>query len=308
MIGAMPTIGSAETKLPSGSRPRFEKIEPMGKDGDQETRAAADSIARQHAAHEGLNEILAARSAATRRTVWRSRSAPASAPATRRSRARRLPKDRTRNAPNSNGTQRSCIHRSRCGRTPASRRVGSTSGRRRARSRARAARSPMRRSPRSRLIGSRISVTAAASADARSPKPRRQPDQAAPARTARAATTAASRSRTGPYNERSGPERRAATRTPPAGRAPRAKIRADLRGHNHVALPSGAPAAADQVDDGDQAGGDASRRQTAPPRSAPSGHNTSRSAAARRCRPGRRSAIRRRWRRPAKSSSRLSGW
>ena len=59
MIGAMPTIGSAETKLPSGSRPRPRKVEAVGDDGDQEAGAAADDVARQHAAHEGLDEILA---------------------------------------------------------------------------------------------------------------------------------------------------------------------------------------------------------------------------------------------------------
>ena len=61
MIGAMPTIGSAETKLPSGSSPRPRKVEAVGDDGDDEAGAAADDVAGEHAAHEGLHEILAER-------------------------------------------------------------------------------------------------------------------------------------------------------------------------------------------------------------------------------------------------------
>ncbi len=39
MIGAMPTIGSAETKLPSGKQPALEEVEPVGDDGDDEAGA-----------------------------------------------------------------------------------------------------------------------------------------------------------------------------------------------------------------------------------------------------------------------------
>jgi hypothetical protein len=51
MMGAMPTMGSAQQAA-------FEKTEPEGNDGDNKAGAATDSVTRQHAAHEGLNEVL----------------------------------------------------------------------------------------------------------------------------------------------------------------------------------------------------------------------------------------------------------
>ena len=46
MIGAMPTIGSAETKLPIGSRPRCRKGDAVDQDRDEEAAAAADEHSR----------------------------------------------------------------------------------------------------------------------------------------------------------------------------------------------------------------------------------------------------------------------
>ncbi len=91
MIGATPTSGSAEKKLPSGSSPRPRKAKRLRDDGDQQAGAAADDVADQHAANEGLDEILPRASAATRQTAPPPRSAPAAAPAARRSRAPDFP-------------------------------------------------------------------------------------------------------------------------------------------------------------------------------------------------------------------------
>ncbi len=106
MIGAMPTSGSAEKKLPSGKQAAAEKFEAMREDRDQKPGAAADRVADQDAANEGLDEIGLRASAARPQTSPPRRSARAAAPAARRSRARQLPRDRTPTAPNSSGTSR----------------------------------------------------------------------------------------------------------------------------------------------------------------------------------------------------------
>ena len=53
----MPTIGSAETKLPIGSRPRFRNGDAVDEDGDEEAGAAADGVAGEHRLEEGLAEV-----------------------------------------------------------------------------------------------------------------------------------------------------------------------------------------------------------------------------------------------------------
>ena len=45
-IGAVPTIGSAAMKLPTGSSPRLRKVEAVRDDRHGEGRDAADDIAR----------------------------------------------------------------------------------------------------------------------------------------------------------------------------------------------------------------------------------------------------------------------
>ena len=65
MIGAMPMIGSAETRLPIGSRPRFRNGDAVDEDGDDEAGAAADGVAGEHRLQEGLAEVGPERSAAT---------------------------------------------------------------------------------------------------------------------------------------------------------------------------------------------------------------------------------------------------
>ena len=56
MIGATPTIGSAETRLPSGSSPRCRKGERSIRIATMRPERAADQIARKHAARR-LHEI-----------------------------------------------------------------------------------------------------------------------------------------------------------------------------------------------------------------------------------------------------------
>ncbi len=43
MIGAMPTMGSAETRLPSGSRPRCRKGDAVDQDRDEEAACRSPS-------------------------------------------------------------------------------------------------------------------------------------------------------------------------------------------------------------------------------------------------------------------------
>ncbi len=57
MIGAMPMIGSAETRLPIGSRRVGQELEAIRQDGDHETRAGADDEAGQHRLQDRLVEI-----------------------------------------------------------------------------------------------------------------------------------------------------------------------------------------------------------------------------------------------------------
>ena len=57
----MPTSGSAEKKLPSGNRPRPRKAKRCARIATSEPGAAADRIADQHAANEGLDEVRAER-------------------------------------------------------------------------------------------------------------------------------------------------------------------------------------------------------------------------------------------------------
>ena len=77
MIGATPTIGSAETRLPIGSSPRCRNGDAVGEDRDEEAGAAADDVAGEHRLEEGLPEIGARGSAASWRCARRWRSAAA---------------------------------------------------------------------------------------------------------------------------------------------------------------------------------------------------------------------------------------
>ena len=67
MIGAMPTIGMALTRLPSGSSPRCRKGERSIATA-QESGAAADDVAGDDRPEEGLLEIRR-----QRRRCWRQR-------------------------------------------------------------------------------------------------------------------------------------------------------------------------------------------------------------------------------------------
>ena len=120
MMGAMPTIGSAETKFPIGSSPRAEEGEAMGDHRHQEPGAAADGVAGEHAAHEGLHEILAQHRQRGTQSAPRSHSATASGPTARRSRAPRPPRGRTRSRRTAGGSR---------GRWPAQRLVARLQGR-----------------------------------------------------------------------------------------------------------------------------------------------------------------------------------
>ena len=94
MMGAMPTTGRAEIRLPIGRRPRLQEGHPVDEEGGEQPGPAAHGPAGQHGAQEGLAEVGGEHEGAVGQRLRRSPRVPAAARAARRSLRPRLPTGR----------------------------------------------------------------------------------------------------------------------------------------------------------------------------------------------------------------------
>ena len=295
MIGAMPTIGSALTRLPIGSRPRCRNGTRSTRMATRKPRAAADARSRSAppSGRSGGNRRQSVGSEATMRAQICAR---------RRQEHRRhaeaahddLPEDQEPEAEEERDERRRAARRAAALARLAAPRAPARRPRRSARRRRRAHQKPRPAWP--------ATIGSAAMQQDRRRRARRRRSGAAASAAARALISAAER-------ERAGGDRPAASPSPPARSSCTEQHEGDERdGDGRIEELRGAPFMPrmpmrrstmpfDERRRCRPARRPSARRRPAPPRSARSGRNRSRSAAARRARPPRRSAARRRWRR-----------
>ena len=289
MIGAMPTIGSAETKLPSGSRPRAGTATRSIRIATRKPAPQPIGVAGEHRLEEGLDGSRRRASAASATKRARdARSAAAGAPrGTPKPRTSDFPEEQQRQRRRARGTARSTSAApSRPRGRSAARRVARGT-RRRARRRATSAQKPSRparhlgtadEQPAPQPMRERRPIAPGA-ADQRRGRDRRGERQRGRAADDEPATAADARRSAGASRPSGSSSATSAAAAPRASRAARRaghaahpSRRSDERGRR-------APTRAIRTR------GARSRRRTAPPRSARSGRSRSRRAGARRARP-----------------------